>query len=177
MRWLHHMLIPLPYGGIHGIPQPFMQWSHLGETVLHRQLGSHLFSSVQSYGLMDQYIHKALNKSMFDNYQQVTYSQRPSTACWTESWCWSLVVIYTEKMSSWNWNSDPVTCLQDGHQEDNIPDEIFSHGTPMRNIFQDSGKLSIQQDVPTMRSLDWLVSGSARNLNSTRGISVEGDKT
>ena len=38
-------------------------------------------------------IHKTEYKSMFDTYQEKTYSLRPSPACCAESWCLSIVVM------------------------------------------------------------------------------------
>ena len=54
-------------------------------------------------------------KSMFDTYQESTYSLRPSTAC-----CTVLVPIHSTNLrrkivSCQHRNSSPVPCLQNGH--------------------------------------------------------------
>ena len=52
-------------------------------------------------------------KSMFDTYQERTYSLRPSTGMLhMESWCQSIVVIVgREIVPSWCGNSGPITYL------------------------------------------------------------------
>ena len=52
---------------------------------LHRELGNYPLSATNSYSLTASHICEALNKSMFHNNQQVTYSPRPMTACLTKS--------------------------------------------------------------------------------------------
>ena len=59
-----------------------------------------------------------LNNSMFNTCQQITYSLRPRTACWTESWYQPVVVTSVEKVSRWSRNASPVTSLQDGNHGD-----------------------------------------------------------
>ena len=96
-----------------GIPLPFplIQWSHVRQTlrgrcwavrlalqsnssnclvlIPHWQLGNYLLGTG---GELQPNICKTIYKSMFDTYQESTYS-RSSTACCTESWCQSVLVI------------------------------------------------------------------------------------
>ena len=57
----------------------------------------YLLRTKENYGPTSQYIHKSLNKSMFDTYQQVDHLLGPRTAHCTEPWCQSTVVIHVEK--------------------------------------------------------------------------------
>ena len=61
--------------------------------ILQRYLEKYLLSIRNTYGPTSQHICKAF-KSMFDTYQQIDY---PLRACWTESWCQSVVVMHPEQ--------------------------------------------------------------------------------
>ena len=96
----------------------------------HRLLGNYLLGTRNSYSLPAQHICKTLYKSMFDTYQPISHSLRPRKACWTESWCQSIVVIYVEKVSSWSRNSPayrmgtgetPATKALDGAASHRVP--------------------------------------------------------
>ena len=98
------------------IPLSLTQWSHLEANIerkmlglaplsnisncivliLYRQLGNYLLGTSESYSLATQHIHRTLYKSMFDTNQHIDYSQRANAACWIESWCQCIVVIYVE---------------------------------------------------------------------------------
>ena len=60
----------------------------------HRQMGHYLLGTGKATA---QHICKMSYRLMLDTYQQADYSLRPTTACCTNSWCWSVVVMYVEK--------------------------------------------------------------------------------
>ena len=71
--------------------------SNCAVLTMYRQLGNYLIGGGQIYGLRAQHICQALYKSMFDTYQQVTYSLKPRTAQFTESWCQSVVCTFKKQ--------------------------------------------------------------------------------
>ena len=111
------MLIPQPQGGtLQGIPRSSSSMKWLEQTLTKGCWPVRPCSPEQQFQLSSvnktdnweticwvcgrataQHIHKTLHKSMFDTYQQVSYSLRPRTACCTGIWYQSAVVIYVEK--------------------------------------------------------------------------------